>query len=45
MARALERLVQQLEQSFTPGKPVPLQLEWLPDGGLISLHHSTPGRC
>lgn len=30
------------EQSFTPGKPVPLQLEWLPDGGLISLHHSDP---
>jgi len=30
------------EQSFTRGKPVKLQVEWEPAGGMISLHHSNP---
>ncbi|UDF02707.1 TIM-barrel domain-containing protein [Asticcacaulis sp. AND118] len=30
------------DQTFTRGKPVKFQVEWLPSGGLISLHHSNP---
>lgn len=30
------------EQTFAKNKPVKLQVEWLPSGGLISLHHSNP---
>ncbi|WP_050808418.1 glycoside hydrolase family 31 protein [Asticcacaulis biprosthecium] len=30
------------EQSFEAGKPVKFEIEWEPNGGLISLHHSNP---
>ncbi|RZJ13611.1 MAG: DUF5110 domain-containing protein [Rubrivivax sp.] len=30
------------EQPFVKGRPVRLQVEWEPSGGLISLHHSDP---
>ncbi|ESQ76642.1 alpha-xylosidase [Asticcacaulis sp. AC402] len=30
------------EQTFEAGKPVKIDLEWEPSGGMISLHHSNP---
>ncbi|OYW79306.1 MAG: alpha-xylosidase, partial [Asticcacaulis sp. 32-58-5] len=30
------------EQTFEAGKAVPVSLEWIPSGGMISLHHSNP---
>lgn len=30
------------EQTFVKNKPVKFHVEWLPSGGLISLHHSNP---
>ncbi|ESQ80066.1 TIM-barrel domain-containing protein [Asticcacaulis sp. YBE204] len=30
------------EQTFAKGKPVPVRVEWVPSGGMVSLHHSDP---